>query len=125
MTRAEVLDRIIKQSGEMWEQVRPRQNSPVLVKLDNEDGMVFELTLPEGEGHPFWRINERKLRPDEFEDFHNSRMRHWTPEWVMGGLTPLSDGVYILTRGYIYNGRAAYKWSPTIERVRVQVERIE
>lgn len=121
----EVLDRIIKQSGEMWEAARPRQDSPVLVKLANGAGNVYELTLPKGEGHPFWRVNERGLTPDEAEEFFHSTRSSKGPEWEMGGLAPMGDGVYMHTRAFIYNGRWENRWMPSVERVRVQIERVD
>lgn len=112
----EVLDRIIRESGEMWSGWRDRTANPVLVKLDEAaPGKLFELTLPPNEGHPFWRINERGMTPEEVESFLAWKADHRRqPEMTrIGGV--VSEGEGHPVRGFIFNGRAPGRWVASCE----------
>lgn len=117
----ETLDRIIKQSGGMWAETADRTQTPVLLVPNIVRGeKVFELTLPVGEGHPFWRVNERALTEDEYKElsaaFESQRlMSPGTIHQVWPG------PVYRLVTYFIRDGRRS-GWNVATRPVRVTIE---
>lgn len=62
----ETVQKLIEESGEMWEAMRDRVTSPVLLQVPEQPtGRVYELSLPAGGKHPFWRVSERDLTEEE------------------------------------------------------------
>jgi hypothetical protein len=122
----ETLDKLIKQSGEMWAGVRDRTQSPLLLSLSGDwRGKVFELSLPEGEGHPFWRINERQLTSEESETFGQAigvRCQRIGDLMQVVGESVNGAAPYMRVCAYIFNGRKYNEWNICTERVRAQVE---
>ena len=130
----ETLDRIIKQSGAMWEAARSRTEvfDAVLVKLSpGASGNVFELTLPPNEHHPFWRVNERAMTAGEEEYLHTLLRQHGASNsrWLfhVGNFDPepRDDGTMYRVRALIYNGRKEHGWLPSTEIVRATFELID
>lgn len=124
-----VLDRLIKQSGQMWAEVRDRTRHPVLLSLDGDwRGKVFELSLPDGEGHPFWRIREHQLTPAESHEFGEAQTRL---RYHIGDLMQLTGeevegfAPYMRVCAYVFSGRKADEWNVCTEKVRAKVERAD
>lgn len=114
----ETIKWIIEDSGEMWAAARDRTTSPVLVQVsDGTRGNVFELSLPPGEGHPFWRVSERPLTEDEREKFRAFRARK---VYGIGDLMRVSDG-YFRVRAFVYNARQQDAWNIGCDRVTVEI----
>lgn len=121
----EVIDRMIKDSGEMWWIVRARNDSPVLITKEVVRGAtVWELTMEEGAKHPYWTIHERSLTDDEWRELGNNR--GITP---IGTIYPIasSDYKHRIVRAYIKNGRmpAMSGWTISTEPVKVIIEKVE
>lgn len=106
------LNRMIHESGEIWSDGRDRTANPVLVKLDEiVPGKLFELTLPKGEDHPYWRVVERDMTTDEvtaFNAWYASLIRQ--PKHI-GELMSEDHPI----RGYIFNGRMGNQWARSAE----------
>jgi hypothetical protein len=118
----EMLDRIIKQNGEMWADVRDRTDSPVLLSLTGRPlDKVYELTLPKGEGHPFWRISERHLTTEEAADLQaqKTRMRYEVGDLQLAARIGM-EGYFALVQAYVFNGRVP-RWNCVTEDVKVTI----
>lgn len=115
----ETINRMIEESGEMWASMRDRTVSPVLVKVDHRPtAFAYELTLPKGEGHPFWRVSERELTPEEsslFEAFRRERV------YALGDLINHNEGSYFRVRAYVFNGRKEGAWDISVDCVDVEI----
>lgn len=116
----ETVKKLIEESGEMWEAVRDRENSPVLLQVPEQPtGCVYELSLPAGENHPFWRVLERELTPEEGA----SRMRFLESGAYRFGDLMSRDvkGSYFRVRAYVFNGRREAEWDISVDHVTVEI----
>jgi hypothetical protein len=121
----EVIDRLIQAHGEMWESVRDRADSPVLLTLDTaQNSPVWELSLEKGAHHPFWTIAGRMLTAEEWDELGTDldKSRHS----YVGTLIPITNQggyTHLMVSAYIKNGRrpAEFGWSVTTEPVRVKI----
>jgi hypothetical protein len=124
----QIVERMIKESGEMWEAARDRTypGNAVLIRLDTPT--VYELTLPKNEHHPFWRVNERPLEPDEYTAYRLAWVEgnlHGIGDMIdMRDMRDMRDGIFYRTRAHVYNGRAAHRWNDSMEQVRVTIKEI-
>jgi hypothetical protein len=111
--------RFLDEMGEIYAAEDDRDVSPILFKADDENGgKIFELSLPKGEPHPYWRIREREMTPDEVASL--TRKKEEQPKtlgrefWGVG--SPIFDTQFQV-RGYVYNARQRNKWNLSVERV--------
>lgn len=116
------LQETIKRSGEMWESVRDRSTSPVLlVKSQHRGGTVWELSLENGAHHPNWTIKERALTDEEWREIFELD--------CLGTLHPLISSLssHYEVAAYVKNGRKPSEsgWTVTGRHVNVHVERVE
>lgn len=107
----ENLELLVETSGAMWTYSANREFSPVLLRTPQSgDGMIYELTLPKGEGHPYWRVRERAMTWDEREGYAKAL--------ALGTLHPMGfafDEKY-LVRGHVFNGRRRV-WADSVPTV--------
>jgi hypothetical protein len=118
----ETVKKLIEESGEMWEAMRDRISSPVLIQVDEQpSAFAYELSLPAGEHHPFWRVLERELTPEE----DASRMRFLESGAYRFGDLMSRDvkGSYFRVRAYVFNGRREAEWDISVDRVEVEIVR--
>lgn len=122
----ETIARMIKESGEMWESVRDRTDSPVLITKSMVTHFpVWELSLEPGAHHPYWTVIERELTEEESEElkeaYHSRKIDQVGS--IMGGVV---EGTNFMVRAYVKNGRkpADMGWTVSTDRVKVVVERI-
>lgn len=114
----ETVKNLIEESGEMWEAARDRTNSPVLLQVPNQwAGLVYELSLPAGEKHPFWRVTERELTSDE-RATQTFFLLHGP---YLGDLINVGDGSYLRVRAYVFNGRKDGAWDHSVDHVNVEI----
>lgn len=115
----ETVKKLIDESGRMWEAVRDRVGSPVLLQApDQPTNHVYELSLPPREKHPFWRVSERELTPDE----DAARMAFLRGgAYRLGDLMAMDNGSYLRVRAYVFNGRRDRGWDISVERVSIKV----
>ncbi len=113
----EALNKIIHDSGKDWETQRDRSKSPLLFKFDTDpDGKVFELSLPKGEGHPFWRVIERGMTPEERTSFVEfSRPWRGSSCYPVGSYLMPDEAKKMPVRGYIFNGRTPDVWMTSVD----------
>ncbi len=113
----------------MWESVRDRVDSPVLLALDTgHNAPVFELSLEQGAHHPYWTIDERTLTEEEWHALGTDldKQRHC----YVGTLMPTTnreDATHYQVSAYIKNGRkpSEFGWSYTMLPVRATVEMVD
>jgi hypothetical protein len=114
----ETVKTLIEESGEMWEAVRDRVNSPVLLQVpDQPAGYVYELSVPAGEKHPFWRVSERELSPEE----DMNRQSFISDAYSSGTLLPTDGSSYFRVRAYVFNGRRDSQWDISVDRVNIEI----
>ena len=114
----ETVKNLIEESGEMWESARDRLNSPVLVQVsERPSGFAYELSLPKGESHPFWRVTERELTPSE----RAARTYFLIHGPYLGDLINVGDGSYLRVRAYVFNGRKDGAWDHSVDHVNIEI----
>jgi hypothetical protein len=114
----ETVKTLIEESGEMWEAVRDRVNSPVLLQVSKQwAGSIYELSLPESEKHPYWCVSERDLTPEEDASLR-AFLNHGP---YMGDLISTDSGSYLRVRAYVFNGRREGAWDISVDRVNIEI----
>lgn len=108
----EAVKRFLDEMGAGYAADGDRDTVPILFKADNENaGTVFELSLPKGEPHPYWRIREREMTADEVVGLVRDK--------TFAGLRPIgsmmSDRYRI--RGYVFNARLRNEWNASVDGV--------
>jgi len=116
--RYHAVHRFIEEMGARYAAEVDRDTSPILFKADDEpSGMLFELTLPKGEPHPYWRIREREMSHAEqiaLVMFRGSFSRIGAEPFGVGRL--MVDERFRI-RGYVFNARRRDEWSLSVDRV--------
>jgi hypothetical protein len=111
----EAVNRFIQEMGAIYAAEGDRDTSPILFKADDmNSGTVFELSLPKGEGHSFWRVRERELTPDEVAALTQEKKNRAYMPWIIGSTMPDED---YRVRGYVYNARCRNKWNVSVDKV--------
>jgi hypothetical protein len=115
----EAVKRFLDEMGQLYAAEGDRDVSPILFKADDEnDGKVFELSLPKGEPHPFWRVRERKITPNEIRSLVQKKTEQprtlGREFWGVG--SAIFDSQFRV-RGYVYNARQRNRWNISIERI--------
>jgi hypothetical protein len=108
----DAVNRFIQEMGAVYASEGDRDVSPILFKADDEpDGMIFELTLPKGESHPYWRVRERQMTPQEV-----TGIAAWKDTKVLEGAWHIKTlvGSEFRVRGYVYNARERGKWNLSV-----------
>jgi hypothetical protein len=110
----DAINRFIQEMGAVYAEEGDRDVSPVLFKADDEPaGMLFELTLPKGEPHPYWRVREREMTSGEVVGL--TIMKADLTPWVIGTL--VGDDTHYRIRGYVYNARLRNEWNFSVDKV--------
>jgi hypothetical protein len=113
----DAVNRFIQEMGAVYAEEGDRDVSPILFKADDESaGMLFELTLPKGEPHPYWRVRERQMTTDEISALAVMKAEYGRgfgrEEWGIG--TEIGSSFRI--RGYVYNARQRNAWNVSVDR---------
>lgn len=114
----EAVSRFLDEMGAIYAAEGDRDTSPILFKADDiNGGKVFELSLPKGEPHPYWRVHEREMTPDEVVGL----VREKTNRVSVFQRRPWSIGATVgdeyKVRGYVYNARVRNEWNLSGEKV--------
>lgn len=114
----EAVNRFIQETGEVYAEQDDRDVSPILFKADDEPmGSVFELTLPKGEPHPYWRVREREMVPEEVAGLATMKAGDHSvfagKQWGIGSIL----GSDFKVRGYVYNARVRNAWNLSVDKV--------
>lgn len=115
----EAVKRFLDEMGGMYAEQGDRDTSPILFKANDENGgTLFELSLPKGEPHPYWRVREREITPDEVvaliqEKADRARLFDDKPWGIGAAIT----GTEYRVRGYVYNARARNEWNLSVDKV--------
>jgi hypothetical protein len=109
----DAVNRFIQEMGAVYAEEGDRDVSPILFKADDEPaGMLFELTLPKGEPHPYWRVREREMTQGEITGLATMKAdRRVAIRMLLGG-----DPDYCI-RGYVYNARLRNEWNFSVDKV--------
>lgn len=120
----DAVNRFIQETGAGYAEDGDRDISPILFKADDEsDGMLFELTLPKGEPHPYWRVRKREMTAEEIRSLAVMRaeevLRSERPPWTIGKNVGNvgNAGPSFIIRGYVYNARLRGKWNFSVDKV--------
>jgi hypothetical protein len=117
----ETVKTMIEESGEMWEAMRDRINSPVLIQVDEQpSAFAYELSLPAGEHHPFWRVLERELTPEE-DASRIAFLSRGTTYRLSDLMSRDVKGSYFRVRAYVFNGRREAEWDISVDHVTVEI----
>lgn len=109
----DAVKRFLDDMGAIHAEQGNRDVSPILFKADDEDGgKLFELSLPKGEPHPYWRVREREMTPDEIVALVQEKKDRAHMPWAVG--STISDRQYRV-RGYVYNARIPNKWNLSVD----------
>lgn len=108
----EAVKRFLDEMGEGYAVEGDRDACPILFKADNENaGVLFELSLPKGEPHPYWRVREREMSTDEVMSLVHEKV--FAQLKSIGSM--MTDEYKV--RGYVYNARVRNKWNVSVDRV--------
>jgi hypothetical protein len=109
----DAVNRFIQEMGAVYAEEGDRDVSPILFKADDQlAGMLFELTLPKGEPHPYWRVREREMAQGEIMGLATMKAdRRVAIRMLLGG-----DPDYRI-RGYVYNARLRNEWNFSVDKV--------
>lgn len=109
----EAVKRFLDEMGAGYAAEGDRDVSPILFKTDDMNGgTLFELTLPKGEPHPYWRACEREMTHAEV----TALARVKTDRVRLCGVGSMVGDMYRV-RGYVYNARERNKWNVSVDVV--------
>lgn len=110
----EAVQRFLNEMGAIYAEECDRDTSPILFKADDKNGgMVFELSLPKGEPHPYWRVREREMMPDEVAALTQTKKERGDIPWTIGSI--IISGLCYRVRGFVYNARLPNKWNLSVD----------
>lgn len=110
----DAVNRFLDEMGERYAADGNRDISPILFKADDGNGgMVFELSLPKGEPHPYWRVREREMIPDEVAALMQTKKERGDIPWTIGSI--IISGLCYRVRGFVYNARLPNKWNLSVD----------
>lgn len=114
----DAVNRFIQEVCGVYAEEGDRDVSPILFKADDEPlGTLFELTLPKGEPHPYWRVREREMTPDEAAALAKMKASGHIiikgMQWAIGSIL----GSDFKVRGYVYNARVRNDWNLSVDKV--------
>lgn len=114
----EAVNRFIEEMGAVYAEEGDRDVSPILFKADNESaGMLFELTLPKGEPHPYWRVREREMTPEQVTSLASLKATYSDSPPESNSLkVGMALGSSWKIRGYVYNARERGVWNLSVDK---------
>lgn len=112
----QAVKRFLDEMGAIYAEENDRDISPILFKADDENGgKIFELTLPKGEPHPYWRVREREMTSDEVAALIEKKMQHMKLFGTAWGVCFILPDTQYKVRGYVYNARQRNKWNFSVD----------
>lgn len=104
----DAINRAIEQRGETWADGVDRTQTAVLLTTDCARGAeVGEMTLPPGEGHPYWRVRKRPMTEEEWHDLGGNS------HWPVGSYIKTAGGTFLRVDYYVKHGRGGVpRWAP-------------
>lgn len=116
----EAIRRFLDEMGAVHAERCDRDISPILFKADDKDGgPLFELTLPKGEPHPYWRVREREMTSDEVVSLAGLKASQVGAFGGRPGIGFTILGSSYRLRGYVYNARVPTEWNISVDDVSV------
>jgi len=114
----DAVNRFIHEMGATYAEEGDRDVSPILFKADDDPaGMLFELTLPKGEPHPYWRVREREMTAAEINGLAQMKTEQSLRVELLSLSAVKNVGSLFSFRGYVYNARLRDRWNFSFDRV--------
>lgn len=121
----DVVKRFLDEMGAGYAEDGDRDISPILFKADDVNGgTLFELSLPKGEPHPYWRVREREMTPDEvvslMQEKSNNALLFRSGLWGTGpvqtwGVGSTVPDTHYRVRGWVFNARVRNEWNLSVD----------